>query len=86
MIINFLKSLILVFIIIFFIIVFKYYISEKNIDLVKSKRNNLETLSLEKISELPVLLNDTNNVIEFNSGFEETNQQNYKRNFWELFK
>ena len=35
--------------------------------------------------ELPVLLNDTNNVIEFNSGFKEKNNK-IKRNFWKLFK
>lgn len=83
---NVSKFLILVLIIIFFFTVFKYYISDQNIDLVKSQRKSFETLSLKKINELPVLQNDTNNVIEFNSGFEETNQQNYKRNFWELFK
>ena len=83
---NISKFLILVLIIIFFFTVFKYYISDQNIDLVKSQRKSFETLSLKKINELPVLQNDTNNVIEFNSGFEETNQQNYKRNFWELFK
>ena len=83
---NISKSLIIILIIIFFFTVFKYYISEQNIDLIKNQRKNLKTLSFKKISELPVLPNDTNNVIEFNSGFEETNQQNYKRNFWELFK
>ena len=83
---NVSKFFILVLIIIFFFTVFKYYISEQNIDLVKSQRKSFETLSQKKINNLPVLPNDTNNVIEFNSGFEETNQQNYKRNFWELFK
>ena len=83
---NVSKFFILVLIIIFFFTVFKYYISEQNIDLVKSQRKSFETLSQKKINDLPVLSNDTNNVIEFNSGFEETNQQNYKRNFWELFK
>ena len=83
---NISKSLIIVLIFFFFFTVFKYYISEQNINLVKSQRKSFETLSPKKISELPVLPNDTNNIIEFNSGFEETNQQNYKRNFWELFK
>ena len=30
------------------------------------------------------LINDTNNVIEFNSGFEKINK--IERNFWKLFK
>ena len=40
----------------------------------------------ESILELPVLLNNTVDVIEFNSGFENTNKRSFKRNFWELFK
>ena len=35
--------------------------------------------------ELPILDNDTNNVIEFNTGFENENNKK-KRSFWELFK
>ena len=78
--------LILILILSFFTIVVKYYFSEKNINLVINNRNNIETKILNDISELVVLPNDTNDVIEFNSGFENTKKQNYKRNFWELFK
>ena len=77
---------ILILILSFFTIVVKYYFSEKNINLVINNRNNIETKILNDISELVVLPNDTNDVIEFNSGFENTKKQNYKRNFWELFK
>ena len=80
------KFLILILILSFFTIVVKYYFSEKNINLVINNRNNIETKILNDISELVVLPNDTNDVIEFNSGFENTKKQNYKRNFWELFK
>ena len=83
---NIIKSFIALLVLFFFIIVFRYYFSEKNVNLVKFKRNNLDTKIIENKSNLPVLLNDTKNVIEFNSGFENTNQQNYKRSFWELFK
>ena len=34
---------------------------------------------------LPFLANDTNDVIIFNSGFENKNQK-IERNFWKLFK
>ena len=70
----------------FFGFSFNYYISDKNINAVKNNRENLESKILESTSNLPLLPNDTNNVIEFNSGFENSNKQNFKRSFWELFK
>ena len=70
----------------FFGFSFNYYISDKNINTVKNNRENLESKILESTSALPLLPNDTNNVIEFNSGFEDSNKQNFKRSFWELFK
>ena len=70
----------------FFGFSFNYYISDKNINTVKNNRENLESKILESTSILPLLPNDTNNVIEFNSGFEDSNKQNFKRSFWELFK
>ena len=70
----------------FFGFSFNYYISDKNINAVKNNRENLESKILESTSALPLLPNDTNNVIEFNSGFENSNKQNFKRSFWELFK
>ena len=39
-----------------------------------------------KTLNLPTLFNDTNDVIEFNSSFENSNKQNFKRSFWELFR
>ena len=70
----------------FFGFSFNYYISDKNIITVNNNRENLESKILESTSALPLLPNDTNNVIEFNSGFEDSNKQNFKRSFWELFK
>ena len=75
-----------VIVISFFGFSFNYYISDKNINTVKNNRENLESKILESTSTLPLLPNDTNNVIEFNSGFEDSNKQNFKRSFWELFK
>ena len=39
----------------------------------------------ERLLTLPILKNDTYNVIEFNSGYD-TNNNKIKRNFWNLFK
>ncbi len=83
---NIIKSFIALLVLSFFIAVIKYYFSEQNINLIQLKRNNLDTNIIENNLNLPVLLSDTKNVIVFNSGLEDTNQQNFKRSFWELFK
>ena len=83
---NLVKFLTFIFILSFFITVFNFYFSEKNINLLKKNRNNIEIKLSENISNLPVLENDTNYIIEFNSGFDNTNKNSFKRNFWELFK
>ncbi len=83
---NIFKLLISLMVILFFVFTFKYYISEKNISYIKKSRENFEIKILENYTGLPVLQNDTNEVIKFNSGFEKINERNFKRNFWELFK
>tara|TARA_B100000123_G_C25463382_1_gene311392 strand:+ start:224 stop:484 length:261 start_codon:yes stop_codon:yes gene_type:complete len=86
MLVNFTKILILLFVIFFSGMVLKHYFSEKNINTITQNRSNPESQNLEKVNDLPVLQNDTNDVIEFNTGYEKSDKQNYKRNFWELFK
>ena len=83
---NIVKFLSLIFVLLFFFVVFNYYFSVKNINLVKKNRDNLETKMKNKTLDLPTLFNDTNDVIEFNSSFENSNKQNFKRSFWELFR
>ena len=80
------KFIILTLIIGFFVFVVNYYLSEKNIHLVKNNRSLQESKIPENFLDLPILLNDTNDVIEFNSGFENSKKETFKRNFWELFK
>ena len=72
-------------IIIFIYKVSVYFSSSKNLN-IKNNRNNIEQILNEKISDLPVLLSDTNNVIEFNDSFNNEIDDDKKRNFWELFK
>ena len=83
---NIIKILVIIFIFAFLTVVFKYYFSEKNVNLVINNRNNLETKVLKETQELPILQNDTSDVIEFNSEFKTPNKKIFKRNFWELFK
>ena len=83
---NIFKLLILTLIFLFFFIIFNYYLSDKNKNLVINNRSNMNKNMLKNISDLPVLYNDTNDVIEFSSGLDNSNKQNFKRNFWDLFK
>ena len=70
----------------FFIIIYKYYFSIQNITNVTNNRTNIETNLKDKSVNLPILKNDTNNVIEFNSGFNEEINETKPRNFWNLLK
>jgi len=71
----------------FFFITYKYYSSNKNIEAKNFNRNNIDQIITTKISNLPILDNDTNNVIEFNDGFSIKKKNNNKsRSFWNLLK
>ena len=63
---------------IFFYKVFEYYSSESNSDIIKKNRGNIDKLVQENTSNLPILDNDTNNVIEFNSGYNMDNKKKKK--------
>ena len=79
--------------IIFFILVitffgstFKYYSSNKNIQAKEFNRNNINEILKNKISNLPILNNDTHNVIEFNDGYSNEIKNKNPRSFWKLLK
>ena len=80
------KFTILIISVLFFLMVFKIYFSDQNLLLIEKNRKNSELDNLKYIEDLPILKNDTNDVISFNSGYEETGKNIFKRNFWELFK
>tara|TARA_B100000886_G_scaffold18146_1_gene11639 strand:+ start:3203 stop:3460 length:258 start_codon:yes stop_codon:yes gene_type:complete len=73
-------------VLIFIFYIFQHYTSNKNIIEKDYKRLNLDKLLNEKISDLPILKNDTTNVIEFNNSLENENNKEKKRSFWELLK
>ena len=70
----------------FFFNIYKYYSSNKNIKNIDLNRSNIEEIIKTKISDIPILKNDTNNVIEFNDSFDEEIKNNKKRSFWDLLK
>ena len=73
-------------IIIFILSIYNYYSSNKNIDAKNYNRKNIDQILKEKIIDLPVLKNDTNNVIEFNNSLKNGIEENEKRSFWDLLK
>ena len=73
-------------IIIFILSIYNYYSSNKNIDAKNYNRKNIDQILKEKIIDLPVLKNDTNNVIEFNNSLKDDIEENKKRSFWDLLK
>ena len=80
-------NVIMISIIIFFIInIYKHYSSSRNISAKNLNRLNIDEIFKEKIKNLPVLANDTNNVIAFNDSFNDEINYSKKRSFWELLK
>tara|TARA_B100000945_G_scaffold196232_1_gene157765 strand:- start:121 stop:384 length:264 start_codon:yes stop_codon:yes gene_type:complete len=81
---NIFLFLIFLIISLFFYLIFTKYTSNENIKKINLNRLNIEKKFEDKYSELPKLENNTNNVIEFNSGFIIDDK--IKRNFWDLLK
>ena len=75
-----------ILVIIFFGGTYKYYSSNKNIKNKEFNRNNIDQILNDKISNLPILKNDTDNVIEFNDGFSNEIKNDKPRSFWNLLK
>lgn len=68
----------------FFFTTYKYYSSNKNIEVKSFNRININKIIDTKISNLPILKNDTNDVIEFNDSFSNDIKNNKSRSFWNL--
>ena len=83
---KFLSVFFLILIIIFFGSTYKYYSSNKNIKNKEFNRNNIDQILNDKISNLPILMNDTDNVIEFNDGFSNEIKNDKPKSFWNLLK
>tara|TARA_A100001011_G_C14315641_1_gene847868 strand:+ start:4889 stop:5152 length:264 start_codon:yes stop_codon:yes gene_type:complete len=82
---NLLLILSLIFVGLFNYFVVNSYFSDKNKKKINQNRSNYNEILNNKKIQIPYLKNDTDNVIEFNSGY--TNKQtNENRSFWELFK
>ena len=80
------NSFLALIILIFFFIKYKYYSSNKNVEVKNFNRNNIDEIINTKISNLPILDSDTSNVIEFNDGFSNEIKNDKSRSFWNLLK
>ena len=82
-----LNILMVLIIILFIFFTFKYYSSNKNINTKDYNRLNIDLILKDKTSGLPILKNNTNNIIEFNNSLEnEIDKYEKKRKFWDLLK
>jgi len=82
---HFISVLIFLFIFIFIFFIISMYISNNNREKINFNRTNIYSKIKDNLSNLPLLKNDTDNVIEFNSGYNDKDNK-VKRNFWNLFK
>ena len=69
-------------IIIFIFFITKYYFSEENIQKTQRLRSIYYSELINKIDKLPVLNNDTKNIIDY----KNISKERSKRKFWELIK
>ena len=79
------KVIYFIIILLFVYLLFAIYFSEENIKKIKKNRVNIENSFKDYLSNLPILENDTNNVIIYNSS-EFLEKKIKKRKFWELLK
>ena len=70
----------------FFFNIYKYYSSNKNIEAKNHNRKNINKIINTKILNLPILKNDTDNIIEFNDGFLNNSKDDKPRSFWNLIR
>ena len=75
-----------ILIIIFFFYIYSFYSSNKNLESKEFNRSNIDQIINKKILNLPILKNDTNDIIEFNDGFSNKIKNDKPRSFWNLLK
>ena len=83
---KFIKILMILLIIFFILSVYEYYSSNKNIQNKSFNRDNIDQILKDKVNDIPILPNDTDNVIEFNNSIDNEINTQKKRNFWNLLK
>ncbi len=83
---NVLNFFLFIIVVLFFFIIFRHYTANQNFNNISLYKNNFKKIFKKEIVNLPVLRNDTNNVIEYNSGYNEEIKNEKSRSFWQLLK
>ena len=82
-----LLNILFIILILFFLTnVYIHYFSIINVKIKDFNRKNIDQIINEQISHLPVLNNDTNNVIEFENSLSGEINNDKSRSFWNLLK
>ena len=58
--------------------------SQENTKIIELNRSEIDNIISKKITDVPLLKNDTESVIEFNSTFSEIIKDDKPRKFWDL--
>ena len=77
-----LNTFFLIFIFTFIFLIVKHYLSEKNIIFTNKSRSSYSVKINDDTNNLPVLKNDTHNIIFYNDDLEKFRNKRKKR-FWE---
>tara|TARA_Y100000741_G_scaffold360510_1_gene342860 strand:+ start:957 stop:1223 length:267 start_codon:yes stop_codon:yes gene_type:complete len=83
---NLISLSMIISICLFIFFVITEYLSDKNKKLINLNRLNIDQGINEESMNLPILKSDTENVIEFNEGYNQKNNTKPQRKFWKLFK
>ena len=82
---NLISLSMIISICLFIFFVITEYLSDKNKKLINLNRLNIDQGINEESMNLPILKSDTDNVIEFNEGYNQKNNTKPQRKFWKLF-
>ncbi len=81
--VKYVVYLLTIFFFIFFVI--KFYLSENNIKWSNKVILQYQDILDKKLISLPIIKDDTNNIIEYTSEIEDFKNKK-QRKFWDLFK
>ena len=70
----------------FILFIFFYYFSKKNIINTNKSRSKTNFYLADNLLSIPLLKNDTNNIIEYTDGLEKFKKSKKKYKFFDLLK
>ena len=70
----------------FIILITNFYFSDKNIVATNKSRSSYSVEMNSNTINIPLLKNDTNNIIEYRSDIEDYKKGKKKYKFWDLIK